>query len=61
MIQIERFFVFALKRYTFVDFLRIEVYVSIFNNSVGRDINWFQYRVMAMLCYVEEDFDNGHY
>ena len=61
VLQIERFPALALKRDTPVDFSRAEVHVRVFNNSVGRDVNWLQYRVVAIVGHFGDDPDSGHY
>ena len=61
MWQPERFPALGLKRDTPVDFSRAEVHIPVFNHPSGRDVNWLQYRMVAIVCHFGDDPDSGHY
>ena len=45
-----------------MDFFRIEVHILIFSTSVvGRDVSWFQYRVVPIVYYFGNEPDSGYY
>ena len=61
VLQLERFPDVAKKHNAPVDFSRAEVHISIFNNSIGQDVSWVQYRVVAVLCHFGAEPWSDHY